>query len=755
MTDPLGATTSYERDAFGRVVGIIDPLGNRIGYTYTAEGKLTARTRPDGGTEQWSYDGEGNPVEHVDVTGTVTQTEIGPFDLPAARTGPGGGRTVFDYDTELRLTAVTNPQGLTWRYVYDPAGRLMAETDFNGRLLRYDYDAAGQLTHRTNGAGEIISYVRDPLGNVIEQRAGDAVSTFTFDGAGRVIRARNADADVRLDRDPLGRVLAETCNGRTVTSTYDLLGRRTHRRTPSGAESRWEYDASGRPTALRAGVEHAVQFGYDAAGREVKRHLGPHTTLGQTWDDDSRLRSQTLVGPAPGAGQQLLQHRAFRYRPDGVLLGIDDHLTGDRSYDLDPSGRITAVTGPQWTERYVYDLAGKITTASWQGAGTEAAQGPREYTGTLIRRAGHVRYEHDQQGRVVLRQQRRLSGKPLTWRYEWDANDRMTAVTTPTGQRWHYRYDPFGRRIAKQRLDADRTVLEQLDFSWDDTQLAEQSHVDWWPGLRQPIASEVTAWDWQPGTFQPISQRRRSTEPDSPQDWFDREFWSIVTDLTGTPAELVSAAGEVGWQARASLWGAAQPVAGTSVDCPLRFPGQYYDAETALNYNYQRYYDPAGAQYQSPDPLGLAPGPNDHAYVANPITLIDPLGLTPCEIYRGMTPDGDVPKLGDSARTLGARPGTDIPVEGGVVRPETGGMSVSPDTPANLPPHRRPPSLGGTGKDPVWNMNSNDLPDGLTYRPDPANPAGHGFVEPSRPMTYDEYQSLIHSTQGQWSPVKS
>lgn len=71
-----------------------------------------------------------------------------------------------------------------------------------------------------------------------------------------------------------------------------------------------------------------------------------------------------------------------------------------------------------------------------------------------------------------------------------------------------------------------------------------------------------------------------------------------------------------------------------------------------------------------------------------------------------------LPMAGPTARTLGARPGSppdgDIPIVGGMVRPGTGGMSVSPPPPENLPPHRRPPEYGGKGKDPIWEFETND-----------------------------------------------
>ncbi|MDJ1644013.1 RHS repeat-associated core domain-containing protein [Streptomyces sp. J15] len=62
---------------------------------------------------------------------------------------------------------------------------------------------------------------------------------------------------------------------------------------------------------------------------------------------------------------------------------------------------------------------------------------------------------------------------------------------------------------------------------------------------------------------------------------------------------------------------------------PLRFPGQYFDPETGLHYNYFRHYDPENARYLTPDPLGLTPAPNPSSYVPNPLTWSDSTGLAP------------------------------------------------------------------------------------------------------------------------------
>jgi hypothetical protein len=58
------------------------------------------------------------------------------------------------------------------------------------------------------------------------------------------------------------------------------------------------------------------------------------------------------------------------------------------------------------------------------------------------------------------------------------------------------------------------------------------------------------------------------------------------------------------------------------------------------------------------------------------------------ELFRGMKEDPNgMPEIGESSRSLGVRPGIDVPAKdsGDLVRPGHGGMSVSPDDPHSLP----------------------------------------------------------------------
>jgi RHS repeat-associated protein len=95
----------------------------------------------------------------------------------------------------------------------------------------------------------------------------------------------------------------------------------------------------------------------------------------------------------------------------------------------------------------------------------------------------------------------------------------------------------------------------------------------------------------------------------------------------GTPQVLTDVSGNVVWKALYNPFGMAQITVQT-VENPFRLPGQYYDSETGLHYNYFRYYHPKIGRYLTPDPIGLQGGINLWTYVAgNPVNGVDPKGL--------------------------------------------------------------------------------------------------------------------------------
>lgn len=107
----------------------------------------------------------------------------------------------------------------------------------------------------------------------------------------------------------------------------------------------------------------------------------------------------------------------------------------------------------------------------------------------------------------------------------------------------------------------------------------------------------------------------------------------LHTDHLYTPRLASSSEGAVVWRWRSDAYGvglAEDDVDGDTVktEVNLRFPGQYFDAETELHYNWHRYYEPQTGRYISSDPIGLAGGFNTYAYVENnPLRWIDSNGL--------------------------------------------------------------------------------------------------------------------------------
>jgi RHS repeat-associated protein len=111
------------------------------------------------------------------------------------------------------------------------------------------------------------------------------------------------------------------------------------------------------------------------------------------------------------------------------------------------------------------------------------------------------------------------------------------------------------------------------------------------------------------------------------------KIYTIDTDHLDTPRVIKNNAGTIVWR-----WDHAEPFGANppnqnpgglgTFTYNLRFPGQYYDQETGLHYNMERFYDPQTGRYFQSDPIGLNGGINTYAYVANnPLRWVDPKGL--------------------------------------------------------------------------------------------------------------------------------
>ena len=367
----------------------------------------------------------------------------------------------------------------------------------------------------------------------------------------------------------------------------------------------------------------ATDFRYDRAGRLIERSA-PNSKESFGYDPAGRLSSQRLMGATQWS-------RQYQYDAAGQLVGIADNRSGQLSYRYDPVGRLLEAATPKGVESFRFDPAGNLLDNA------PAADGHQDDSlmGNLLSQYAGRHYRYDSRGNLV---EKRVNGS-LT-KLEWDSHNRLSRLTAPDGQRTDYHYDPLGRRIAK--ISQGQATL----YGWDGDVLAfetrdeEAVHYLFEPDSFVPLAQvhtdairgvKVPAWS-QHHPYDPDKDplRQPAPEPAAP-----KAVYYYHTDHLGTPQALTDEQGQLALEMDYQAWGQAREVIADAaskagIHNPFRFQGQYHDDESGLHYNRHRYYDPDIGRFISRDPIGLMGGLNIHSYTLNPITWIDPLGLSEC-----------------------------------------------------------------------------------------------------------------------------
>lgn len=639
--------TTYAYNAIGLPETITFPSGEVVTYSYDDAHRLIGIRNSAGERIHYTLDGFGNTLkeEIFDAGGTMTslhRQEFDQYNRLRKVIQSGDSTTFFDTDEKGNIIGMIDSLGRQTFYKFDEIDRIREVTRADNAVEKIDFSAYDQLTRVVNAKDVPVTYTVNALGDVkaIDTPDPDAhARANTFDSAGNVKTKRDARGVLTTyTYDALNRVKTISAPGVTsISFEYDAgtngKGRLTSIVDESGTTTR-TYNGQGQlatSTRVFAGLTMSTRYTYDTAGRLkeltypsgrvvsyryeknqiVGVDVGPNVLLSEvkyqpfgaakswrwgngtvytrTFDLDSNL----MKFPIGESVRTLTRDGA------GNITKMEDNLdsTKNQKFGYDELGRITDyLTGPAYTlqEHFDYDLAGNRTDVTTGGhtftysyldgtdflaavSGPVAKQWIPNATGSLLG-DGTRTFKIDSLRRIIG-----VTNDGVTTDYIRNGLQQRVTKRSSDGAATHFIYDEEGQLIA----EIDRfgnTVLE---------------HV--WLG------------------DQPIGAVR------------DGNLYYVFADQLNTPRLITDVSNLKRWSWHSNPFGSAAPNenpsgAGDFV-YNLRFPGQFYDAESELHYNYFRDYDPQTGRYVQSDPIGLAGGINTYGYVSgNPLRFTDPTG---------------------------------------------------------------------------------------------------------------------------------
>jgi RHS repeat-associated protein len=599
-TLPNRGQRRFSYDVQGRRITSQDEHGAVTRYQWDVVGRLTQTTLPSGATRAFSYNAYGQITAEQDELGRITRYEYADdLHLVSRRINPDGTQLKYRYDNaQLLLTEIENESGEKYQLSYTPNGLIRQETGFDGQRTAYAYDLNGQLLEKTefgsDGSRLVTAYARDSAGRLRVKTLPDGIKVeYRYDSLGRLVGVDDgSDHPLEFEYDRQDRLITEHQGWGTLRYGYDACGQLNHLRLPDNSKLDYHHAKGGALSAidLNGARLTAHQFEF---GREQQRQQG--LLLSEyAYDEQGRLKAHAV-----SQQQRPLYRRDYAYSLNGNLDSIADTRHGQRNYGYDALNRLTRVrhSRDEPPESFAHDPAGNLLMQDRPGAAS--------VKGNRLLMQGDRHYDYDAFGNLVF--ERRGTGQKLVTEYRYDSQHRLIGVTLPDGSCANYRYDAFGRRIAKT-IDGRTT-----EFFWQGDQVVAESSPE-----------HYRSYIYEPGTFRPLAMLDGKGPRKACPFYYQ-------LDHLGTPQELTDFGGEIVWSAKYNGYGKVTGLtrsAGEQLEQPLRFQGQYFDVETGLHYNRHRYYDPEIGRYLTPDPIKLAGGLNQYQYTPNPTGWVDPLGLS-------------------------------------------------------------------------------------------------------------------------------
>ena len=414
-TDALGNVSHISPDETGETAQYTDPLGNLTQRSFDAEGKMVSTIGPDGSVTSVDYDSNGNPTSTRDPLGNLMATQFAANAHLLSLTDPLGNTTQYGYDSRYNATSLTHPNGRAERATYDSRGNLTSWTNRRGQRIAYTYNSDNLLTQKTHSNGATVTY--------------------TYDGHRNLASVTDSTGNISFAYDSGDRLTSVTYpNGRFLQYIYNSGGQRSSMSDSTGFVVNYGYDSAGRLSQLTRGGALLASYTYDADGRLSRKTLGngAYTTYG--YDAAGNPLHLINYSSAGSIGSR------FDYTYDALGRKTEmNTLNGVWKYGYDANGQLISVSRPNGaTVQYSYDAAGNRDTMVSDGVTSGYnTNNLNEYTSV-----GGFAYGYDADGNLISRQ----SGG--AWTYTYDDENRLTAVSGPTGS-WTYRYDALGNRMAQ------------------------------------------------------------------------------------------------------------------------------------------------------------------------------------------------------------------------------------------------------------------------------------------------------------------
>ena len=492
LGDPGQSTTQLDYDGNGNLVRTMEGLEDAPRTTllvYDAYNRLVLTTDALGNALTHSYDANGNAID------TLAEGEL--VDQPGASNNVRLGEITYDYDAMDRQMMVTSQffdaasqmpiaggQSVT-EIAYTPMSRVSRMVDANGHVTQFSYDTADRRAAVTDAKGNLLQFGYDQNGNILTRTqveksdAGNPVQTFvttmTYDNLDRLVRTiDNAgnindfgydsrdNLTVNLDAaratpigpgnksqhvyDGLNRLIQTTRfltadgtgSGAPVGTivarqTWDDSSRLTSQTDGNGQTTSQTYDALNRVTAVRMADGTAQTYAFDVHNNPVMVNDANGTAIKMTYDLLNRLIRKDLTNGPTVASDTTFE--TFQY--DGLsrlVRAENDASMVALAYDS--LGNITSDTLNGKTTTMTYDAQGNPVLAVYPGGRVVGASYDelerKKMISDLSGSASNLIGDYSYIGPVRVEQRQLANGTDSAFTY--DAAKRIVR-TTPAGRR--------------------------------------------------------------------------------------------------------------------------------------------------------------------------------------------------------------------------------------------------------------------------------------------------------------------------------